>query len=55
METKNATYKAGLENFMDDYLPGGSVKQTALGLSFYEAWGSLGCALTFHPIDRQLT
>ncbi|KAG9104462.1 hypothetical protein FRC06_002118 [Ceratobasidium sp. 370] len=44
MHTKNETYKRGLEGFMDDYWPGGSVKQTAKGLAFLGSWGSLGYA-----------
>ncbi|KAG8793235.1 hypothetical protein FRC12_003452 [Ceratobasidium sp. 428] len=41
MHTKNVTYEQGLEGYMRNYFPGGSVKQTARGLSFYYSWGSL--------------
>ncbi|KAG8717899.1 hypothetical protein FRC09_013502 [Ceratobasidium sp. 395] len=41
MHTKNVTYEQGLEGYMRYYFPGGSVKQTAKGLSFYYSWGSL--------------
>ncbi|QRV72758.1 endoglucanase [Ceratobasidium sp. AG-Ba] len=44
MHTKNETYKRGLVGYMDDYWPGGSVKQTAKGLAFLGSWGSLGYA-----------
>ncbi|KAG8974973.1 hypothetical protein FRC05_006650 [Tulasnella sp. 425] len=39
--TKNDTYKAGVESFMANFFPGGSVKQTAKGLIFADSWGSL--------------
>ncbi|QRV78636.1 endoglucanase [Ceratobasidium sp. AG-Ba] len=41
MQTKNSTYEAGVESYLKNYFPGGSVKQTAKGLSFFYSWGSL--------------
>ncbi|KAG8717902.1 hypothetical protein FRC09_013505 [Ceratobasidium sp. 395] len=41
MHTKNITYEQGLKGYMRYYFPGGSVKQTVKGLSFYYSWGSL--------------
>lgn len=42
MNTNNQTYKTGIEGYIEDYYPGGTVKQTAKGLSFLGSWGSLG-------------
>ncbi|KAG8966290.1 hypothetical protein FRC03_012192 [Tulasnella sp. 419] len=44
METKNETYKAGVENYIKTFYPGGTVKQTAKGLAFQDGWGSLSYA-----------
>ncbi|KDN50953.1 hypothetical protein RSAG8_00582, partial [Rhizoctonia solani AG-8 WAC10335] len=41
LQTKNETYKAGVEQYFTNFGPNGSVKQTAKGLSFYYGWGSL--------------
>ncbi|KAG8936280.1 hypothetical protein FRC02_003216 [Tulasnella sp. 418] len=41
MQTRNETYKAGVEEFLNAFYPGGTVKQTAKGLTYQEAWGSL--------------
>ncbi|KAG8956487.1 hypothetical protein FRC00_004866 [Tulasnella sp. 408] len=43
-ETKDETYKAGVEKFMANFFPGGSVKQTAKGLIYGDSWGSLSYA-----------
>lgn len=43
-ETKNETYKAGVESFMANFYPGGSVKQTAKGLIYGDSWGALSYA-----------
>ncbi|GAB1520077.1 hypothetical protein RhiTH_003150 [Rhizoctonia solani] len=40
-QTKNETYKAAVEQFFTVFRPGGSIKQTAKGLSFFYGWGSL--------------
>ncbi|KAF8607612.1 Six-hairpin glycosidase [Ceratobasidium sp. AG-I] len=41
MQTKNQTYQTGIETYFKNFWPGGSVKQTAKGLSYPFSWGSL--------------
>lgn len=41
METRNQTYETGVESYFQNFWPGGSIKQTAKGLSYPFSWGSL--------------
>lgn len=38
--TNDGQYKAGLENFLKEWLPGGSVPRTPQGLVWRDMWGS---------------
>lgn len=41
LQTGDEEYKTAVERYISVYRPSGSVKQTAKGLSFHYAWGSL--------------